>query len=100
MWTEKNNKLYKKFQFKDFDDAFSFMEKVARICRSVNHHPKWTNKWNTVEIWLSTHDKSDLVTEKDHELALVVAIFLERIDVSQSARPTANYRLVSVRCDR
>ncbi len=81
MWTEKNNKLYKKFQFKDFDDAFSFMEKVARICRSVNHHPKWTNKWNTVEIWLSTHDKSDLVTEKDHELAQAIDLLLTIDDI-------------------
>jgi ribonuclease HI/pterin-4a-carbinolamine dehydratase len=81
MWTEKNNKLYKKFQFRDFDDAFSFMEKVALICRSVNHHPKWTNQWNTVEIWLSTHDKSDLVTEKDYELAQAIDLLLTTDDI-------------------
>jgi 4a-hydroxytetrahydrobiopterin dehydratase len=32
----------------------------------MNHHPKWTNVWNTVEIWLSTRD---LVTDKDVQLS-------------------------------
>jgi ribonuclease HI/pterin-4a-carbinolamine dehydratase len=69
MWIEKNNKLYRKFEFDDFNDAFSFMEKVATICKRVNHHPKWTNSWNVVEIWLSTHDKEDSITKKDYDLA-------------------------------
>jgi 4a-hydroxytetrahydrobiopterin dehydratase len=35
----------------------------------MNHHPKWTNVWNTVEIWLSTHDAGELVTDKDVQLS-------------------------------
>ena len=35
----------------------------------MNHHPLWTNVYNTVEFWLSTHDAGDVVTEKDHQLA-------------------------------
>ena len=69
MWTEENNKLYKKFQFKDFNAAFAFMTSVALLAEKADHHPTWTNTWNTVEIWLSTHDAGNVVTQKDRELA-------------------------------
>jgi len=68
-WKEENNSLYKRFQFKDFAEAFAFMVRVALIAERHNHHPKWTNVWNTVEIWLSTHDAGQIVTDKDHALA-------------------------------
>ena len=69
MWTEKDNALYRKFSFADFSAAFAFMTRVALEAEKMNHHPRWTNVWNTVEIWLSTHDAGDVVTEKDRELA-------------------------------
>lgn len=69
MWTETNNTLYRKFQFKSFSEAFAFMTRVAMEAEKMNHHPLWTNVWNTVEIWLSTHDAGNIVTEKDRKLA-------------------------------
>jgi len=75
MWEEKNNKLYKKFQFKDFSEAFSFMTRVALAAEKMDHHPKWTNEYNTLEIWLSTHDAGDIVTEKDKKLASIIDSF-------------------------
>jgi len=69
MWEEKNNKLYKKFEFKDFSEAYAFMTRVALAAEKMDHHPMWTNVWNTVEIWLSTHDAGDIVTDKDRKLA-------------------------------
>ncbi len=69
MWEEKNNKLHKKFEFKDFSEAFGFMTRVALAAEKMNHHPKWTNEYNKVEFWLSTHDAGDKVTEKDHKLS-------------------------------
>ena len=69
MWQEQNNTLYRKFEFTDFRKAFNFMEEVAEVAESMNHHPKWTNIYNVVEIWLSTHDAGNIVTEKDRELA-------------------------------
>lgn len=69
MWQEKDDTLYKKFTFKNFGEAFSFMTRVALIAEKMDHHPKWTNVWNTVEIWLSTHDAGDVVTDKDRQLA-------------------------------
>jgi 4a-hydroxytetrahydrobiopterin dehydratase len=69
MWQKAGNKLYRKFQFKDFSEAFAFMTRVAIEAEKMNHHPEWKNTWNTVEIWLSTHDAGDMVTEKDEHLA-------------------------------
>jgi 4a-hydroxytetrahydrobiopterin dehydratase len=69
MWEEKDNKLYKKFEFADFSEAFGFMTRVALAAEAMNHHPEWKNVWNRVEFWLSTHDAGDTVTEKDRKLA-------------------------------
>ena len=69
MWTETDNKLYRKFEFADFSEAFAFMTRVAIEAEKMNHHPLWSNVWNKVEIWLSTHDAGDVVTEKDKKLA-------------------------------
>ena len=69
MWKEENNTLYKKFTFKDFSEAFAFMTRVALAAEKMDHHPLWTNVYNQVEIWLSTHDAGDLVTAKDKKLA-------------------------------
>lgn len=69
MWQEDNNTLYKHFKFKDFSEAFAFMTRVAILAEKHDHHPKWTNVWNTVEIWLNTHDAGNIVTDKDRALA-------------------------------
>ena len=69
-WEEKENKLYKKFQFKNFSEAFAFMTRVALEAEKMDHHPLWTNVYNNVEIWLSTHDAGDIVTDKDRKLAV------------------------------
>lgn len=72
MWTEQNNTLYRKFEFADFSEAFAFMTRVALAAEKADHHPLWTNVWNKVEIWLSTHDAGDIVTEKDRKLAAAI----------------------------
>jgi 4a-hydroxytetrahydrobiopterin dehydratase len=69
MWQIQENKLYKKFQFNNFSEAFAFMTRVAIEAEKANHHPYWSNVYNTVEIWLNTHDAGNIVTEKDHQLA-------------------------------
>jgi 4a-hydroxytetrahydrobiopterin dehydratase len=69
MWQEQDNKLYRKFEFKNFSEAFAFMTRVALAAEKMDHHPLWTNVYNTVEVWLSTHDAGDVVTDKDQQLA-------------------------------
>ncbi|MFM1793959.1 MAG: hypothetical protein RL642_344 [Bacteroidota bacterium] len=72
MWEEKDNQLYKKFVFSNFIEAFGFMTKVAILAEKVNHHPTWKNTWNTVEVWLSTHDAGNIITEKDLHLSKAI----------------------------
>lgn len=72
MWKKQNDQLYKKFGFKNFSEAFAFMTRVALAAEKMDHHPKWTNEYNQVDIWLSTHDAGDIVTEKDKKLATII----------------------------
>ncbi|MEL6562062.1 MAG: 4a-hydroxytetrahydrobiopterin dehydratase [Bacteroidota bacterium] len=69
MWQEKDNKLVRTFQFKDFIEAFGFMTKVAFMAEKADHHPNWSNVYNQVTIELTTHDAGNVVTEKDRQLA-------------------------------
>ena len=72
MWNEENNQLFRSFQFADFSEAFAFMTRVAFEAEKQNHHPLWTNVWNRVDIWLTTHDAGNVVTEKDRQLARAI----------------------------
>ena len=72
MWQEINHQLVRNFQFADFKEAFAFMTKVALAAEKMDHHPTWTNTYNKVDIYLSTHDAGDVVTEKDHALAKAI----------------------------
>jgi 4a-hydroxytetrahydrobiopterin dehydratase len=76
MWTEQENKLYKKFVFSDFSAAFAFLTRVAIAAEKANHHPTFTNEYNKVEIWLSTHDEGNIVTQKDRDLAATIDSFI------------------------
>ncbi len=68
-WIEKENKLVGEFVFKDFSQAWAFMSEVAMLSEKQNHHPEWTNVWNSVTIKLSTHDAGNIITDKDRKLA-------------------------------
>ena len=72
MWQEQNNSLHKKFEFKNFSEAFAFMTRVALAAEKMDHHPTWTNEYNKVEIWLSSHDAGNVVTEKDQKLSKII----------------------------
>ncbi len=69
MWKEENNRLTKTFKFTDFKQAFGFMAQVALIAEKMDHHPNWSNVYNTVTIELTTHDAGNMVTDKDRKLA-------------------------------
>ncbi len=56
------------FKFKDFNEAFGFMTRVALKADAMDHHPEWFNVYDKVEVTLTTHD-ADGVTDKDVELA-------------------------------
>ena len=60
--------IQKKFTFKDFNEAFGFMARVAIRADKMDHHPEWFNVYNRVEVTLSTHDCGGL-SERDVKLA-------------------------------
>lgn len=69
MFTEENNKLSATFKFTDFVAAFAFMTEVAFWAEKQNHHPNWSNVYNTVNIDLMSHDAGNTVTARDYKLA-------------------------------
>ncbi len=81
MWQTVDNKLYQKFSFKDFLEAKGFIDQIADIANELNHHPTIQNTYNTVELWLSTHEAGDSVTAKDQ-------VFADR--VTESIQPKSH----------
>ena len=69
MWQETKHGLYKQFNFENFKDAWAFMTKVAKLAEKYQHHPRWENEWNVVQIWLITHEGGHNITEKDQEMS-------------------------------
>ncbi|XP_042192596.1 pterin-4-alpha-carbinolamine dehydratase isoform X2 [Callorhinchus milii] len=79
-WVEVDGRdaIYKEFIFKNFNQAFGFMTRVALQAEKMDHHPEWFNVYSKVHITLSTHDCGGL-SERDINLAT----FIEEATVSQ-----------------
>ena len=67
-WHEDGQGLHRDFEFADFVEAWTFMNQVAVLAETMDHHPDWSNSYNTVHITLISHDKG-VVTERDRGLA-------------------------------
>jgi len=69
-WSELQGRdaITRTFVFRDFNEAFGFMSRVALVAEKHDHHPEWRNVYKTVEVVLSTHDAGG-VTHRDIELA-------------------------------
>ena len=68
-WSHTNDMLNRDFAFADFSAAFGFVTRVAMLAEQANHHPNWSNVYNSVSISLTSHDAGNQVTDKDIELA-------------------------------
>jgi 4a-hydroxytetrahydrobiopterin dehydratase len=79
-WSEAAGRdaITRTFTFKDFNEAFGFMARVALVAEKRDHHPEWRNVYKTVEVVLSTHD-ADGVTQKDIDLAKAMDAIAEQI---------------------
>ncbi len=66
--TGDENAIYKKFVFKNFNEAFGFITQAALQAEKLNHHPEWSNVYKIVDVTLTTHD-ADGITELDIKLA-------------------------------
>jgi 4a-hydroxytetrahydrobiopterin dehydratase len=71
-WSEIDNKLQREFEFSDFQLALGFINKIALIFESQNHHPEINWVYNKITLKLSTHDAGDVITEKDIKLAELI----------------------------
>ena len=67
-WSFRDEKLFKEFKFLDFAQAFEFMSLVAIVSETMDHHPEWSNVYNSVEINLVTHSEGG-ITHLDIDLA-------------------------------
>ncbi len=70
-WDYQDNAIHTTIEFKDFKDCFSVMTRIAFEAELMQHHPDWSNVYNTLSISLSTHDVGGL-TEKDFKLAQII----------------------------
>lgn len=68
-WRSENDALAKDFVFSSFREAFGFMTRVAFEAEGLDHHPDWSNGYDTVRIRLSTHSLGNKITARDVELA-------------------------------
>src|SRR6476660_4190078 len=69
------------FSFRDFNEAFGFMARVALVAEKADHHPEWRNVYKTVEVVLSTHDAGG-VTAFDIELAKAMNAIARQLGVA------------------
>jgi ribonuclease HI/pterin-4a-carbinolamine dehydratase len=76
-WQETKHGLYKQFVFHDFSEAWAFMGRVAEAANKMDHHPRWQNEWNVVDIWLATHEHDMEIADRDWELANTIDTLAE-----------------------
>lgn len=71
-WKAENGKLYKRFKFKGFMQAIGWMVSVGIAAEKMDHHPEWSNVYNRVDVYLTTHDMDNQISSWDIELAKIM----------------------------
>ncbi len=72
---EGKDAIQRTFKFADFSEAWGFMNRVALLAETQEHHPEWFNVYNTVEITLTTHD-ADGLSQRDVKMAKAIDALL------------------------
>ena len=76
--------IARSFRFRDFGEAFAFMTRVALAAERADHHPEWSNVWNRVDIFLTTHSAGGF-TGKDAALAKSIDGFAAQLALGRGA---------------
>lgn len=74
-WTLDGEQLKRSLRFRDFSEAWGFMNRVALLAEAQDHHPEWFNVYNRVEITLTTHDAGGL-SARDVRMAKAIDALL------------------------
>jgi len=79
-WTEVADRdaIYKEFVFKNFNQAFGVMARVALLAEKMDHHPEWFNVYNKLQVTLSTHDVGG-VSDSDVQMAKFIETAAESV---------------------
>ena len=80
-WELEDGAIAKSFEFKDFNEAWGFMTRVALTAEKMDHHPEWSNVYKTVEVVLATHDAGG-VTRLDIDLAKAMNAIARQLGVT------------------
>ena len=72
LWTEDDKGLHCDLEFADFVEAWTFMNQVAVLAETMDHHPDWSNSYNKVHITLISHDKG-CITDRDRRMAEAIS---------------------------
>ncbi|TQD40183.1 4a-hydroxytetrahydrobiopterin dehydratase [Haloflavibacter putidus] len=75
-WQFNDNAIHTKLEFEDFKETFSIMTRIAFEAEAQQHHPEWTNVYNTLSISLTSHDAGG-VTEKDFKMAKTIESIID-----------------------
>ena len=67
-WRREGDALVKQFAFEGFADAVAALVRLAFEAEAADHHPDWSNSWNTVEVGIVSHDAGG-ITARCVELA-------------------------------
>lgn len=62
-WSYKNKTIHKSFQFDNYMDGITFVNKIAELAERLNHHPDLTIGWCRVEVTITSHDLGGVSTK-------------------------------------
>jgi len=76
-WTydEARKALFRHIVLADFSAAFALMTRIAMAAEQQDHHPEWSNVYNRIDVWLTTHDAGG-VSGRDIKMAQTIDSFL------------------------
>src|SRR5678816_4246580 len=79
-WSRKGDVLTRTYAFRNFLQSIEFVNRVATLAESANHHPDIDIRYSKVTLTLSTHDAGG-ITSNDVNLARAI----DRADESGAA---------------
>jgi 4a-hydroxytetrahydrobiopterin dehydratase len=67
-WEERDDALVREFELPSFPAAIEFVDRLAGLAESEDHHPDIDIRYRRVTVRWTTHSEGG-ITEKDREMA-------------------------------